>query len=268
MIGQGLRKGALLSRKVSLEERNLTIVDDGAFDSENPQSLVNLLPESIKENFKQVQNHFLQDLSDESLRKNIRHTKEYKLVRKLRQSFWLEYNHAVEAGRKMQMTRIWQGITINSGEFYSVMKKEHFAAFIFTRPLAQNIADMELLEMGTKRMYDILRASPYRLDSEGKPTKELNPSTAKVQIDLFKHIDERVRGGVIKKVQVQSDQRSLNVNVTQDNTARPVTIQPIDLHTLKLAEDLTRELTDLRERTRDIPSIAMDLPEEDDDQLD
>lgn len=232
-------------------EGELVIPEEGAYDKENPQSLFNLVPPSIKEALLKCQNHFLHDLSAESLRKNIQHTKEYQMVRKLRQSFWLEYTRALDAGRKMNMTRIWQGITVHSGDFYKIMKQEHFAIFIFTKPIAQDVTERELFEMGNERMLEIMSVSPKYKSKEGH--EMINAYVAKLQIDLWKHLDERVQGGIVKKVHVQSEQKSVNLNVNQESTQTTVSLDPAQYSKL---EELNRELSLLREQTQDIDAIA------------
>lgn len=232
------------------ESTPLVIADEGAFDKANPTSLYNLVPPSVQEALERSKNKFLHDQSPESLRRNIRHTTEYETVRRVRQSFWLEYNRAIDAGRKMQMTRVWQGITLSSGEFYNYLKHEHFAAFILTRPVVQEVAERELLELAHYRMREILEVSP--IDEDGN----LNPYAAKVQIELYKHIDERVQGGVVKKVSVQSEQKNLNVNINQEQ----ITLQPDQF---KKMEEIQQRLAEIEEQTRDIDATAY-IPEDTD----
>ena len=183
-----------------MEDRDLVtkeIAQEGAFDPQSPTSLINLVPPAIKEHLLRSQNFFLQDHSVETIRNNIKKTNEYEVVNNLRQSFWLEYNRALDSGRKMQMTRVWQGITFTSSEFYNLLKKDHFAAYIFSRPLRQEVAERDMLESATERMKEILSFSAIEKDNDGK--ERLNTFTAKIQIDLFKHLDERVQGGIIKQ---------------------------------------------------------------------
>lgn len=239
----------------------LELTDEGAFDKSNPRSLINLLPSSIQESLERCQNQFLQDQSQESLRKNIAHMKEYGLVKSIRQSFWMEYNKALETGRRMRMTRVWEGITSCSGEFYQIMKKDHFAAFIFTRPMKQDVAERELLELATARMFNILEASPYRKKKnpetkEWEDTPELDALTAKVQIDLFKHLDERVQGGIIKQVATKVESKTTNININQET-------KTLDASQFKKMEELTARLAELREKTQDIESTAYIVVDDD-----
>ena len=242
------------------DSNELIIPENGAYDQSNPNSLYNLVPASIKESLLKCQNHFLHDLSTESVRKNIQHTKEYQLVRKLRQSLWLEYTRAIEAKRKMNMTRVWQGICRHSGDFYNIMKQEHFAIFIFTKPLSQDVAEREIFELATERMLEIVSANPYFRDRKtGEYTQDINTYLAKLQFEIFKHIDERIQGGVVKKVHVQSEQKSLNLNVNQDSTTTTVSMDPNQISKL---EELNKQLLELRAQTKDIETVAYTVTKE------
>jgi hypothetical protein len=231
-----------------LESTNLTIAEEGAFDERNPQSLLNLLPTSIQEHLLKTKNHFLNDLSPESIRKNIQHTPEYKLARHVRAAFWKEYDNALAAGRKMQMTRIHQGVTANSGEFYNLFKKEHLAVFIFTKPIQKEVREASLLDLAYEQIEEILSASHIKKDGT------MDPFAAKVKVEIFKHLEERVNGGIVKHVAVRSEVKNTNINV--DAT-------PANLIEMKRAEELQSRLIDLREKTKDIEAIAYNLEEED-----
>lgn len=217
-----------------MEDRELTVADEGAYDKSNPTSLINLIPPAIQEHLLRSKNFFLNDLSADSLRKNIKNTPEYKQVRYLRQSFWLEYSRAISGNRKMQMTRVWQGISESSGDFYNIMKKDHFAAYIFTKPMKQEVAERELLEIATEQMMEILSAPHLKKDGS------LDAFAAKVKLDLYRHLDERVQGGIIKQVATKIDQRNLNVSVTDKGQVGQV------LGQFALPEEVQRELESLK----------------------
>lgn len=166
----------------------------------------------------------------------------------------MEYDHALAAGRKMQMTRIWQGICPSSGEFYGLFKKDYIAVFIFTKPTGKDVTERTLLEMAYDEIEEILTAPNFRKDGS------LDAFTAKAKIDIWKHLDERVHGGAIKRVAVTSEQKNYNVNV--ETTAKEV----IEMKKLTRAEELNDRLSELREKTKEleaIPAVAQ-LIEEDD----
>lgn len=236
-----------------IEDRNLEVAEEGAYDRSNPRSLINILPPSMQEHLEASRNHFLNDLSTESIRRNIQHTPEYALCRKVRTAFWLEYDNAMSAGRNMKMTRIWQGVTASSGEFYNLMKKEHFACYIFTKPIKKDIQERTLLHMAYEQIENILDAPHIRKDGT------MDAYAAKVKVEIFKHLEERVNGGIVKKVSVTSEQKNINVNVETTAT------QFVEM---KRAEELQKHLADLREKTKDFEAIeasAKTLEEDDDD---
>lgn len=219
---------------------SLTVAEEGAYDMQNPHSLYNLLPPSFQEHLLKTKNHFLNDLSPESIAKKIRYTPEYQLARKVRHSFWMEYDNAINAGRKMMMTRIWQGVTRSSGEYYNLFEKDYLAVFIFTKPIGKDVRERSLLEMAYEEIEEILTAPNFRKDGS------LDAYTAKVKLDIWKHLDERVHGGTVKKVSVTSEQKNYNVNV--DTSVK-------ELSDMRRAEDLQVKLAELREQTKELESV-------------
>jgi hypothetical protein len=247
------------STKGSMDEtpnNHLVIAEEGAYSKEDPQSLYNLLPPSMQSHLLAVKNSFLSEASWHTKKNEIDHMIEYPMVRKLRQSFWIEYANAQLNKRKMQMTRIWQGLCPSSGDFYNIMKKEHFAAFIFTKPIAKETQEKALLELAYEQIENILTSSHMFKDKASGETM-LNAAAARVKLDIWKHLEERVNGGIVKQMAIRSEQKNLNVNV--ETTAKA----PIDLNQMRKAEE---RLAELKEQTRDIETIAYHAMEEDDDQ--
>ena len=226
------------------------IASEGAFDEENPQSLYNLLPPSIQENLLKTKNFLINDLSAESLRKNIVATPEYRKIRHLRTSFWREYDNAQSQGRKMQMTRIWQGITTSSGEFYKLMKVDHFAAFIFTKPVKKDVQEESLLEIAYEQMEDILLSDHKKLDGT------LDAAAAKVKVEIWDKLNDRVQGSIVKKVHVQSEQKNINTNLN-------VSATPEQVAQINRLDEMRDKLIELREQTKDIETISHVIEEED-----
>lgn len=228
------------------------VADEGMYDKNDPKSLYNLLPPSMQEHLLRTRNSFLTDLSTESIRKNIKNTAEYNLVQKVRVSFWREYDDAQSTGRKMRMTRVWQGVCENSSHFFNLMKKDHFSAFVFTKPISKDVRERVLLNYAYEQIEDILLAQHYNKDGS------LNPHIAKIKVDIFKHMDERVHGGALKRVAVQSEQKNYNVNV--ETTGK-------EFIEMKKAEELTQRLAELREQTQDLEVIETSSRLVDDDDI-
>ena len=218
----------------------IEVADEGMYDQNSPKSLYNLLPPSMQEHLLRTKNSFLSDLSTESIRKNIRYTPEYKLCQKVRTAFWIEYDAAVSGNRKMKMTRIWQGLCDSSGQFYALMREDHFAAWIFSKPTSKAVREQTLLQFAYEQIEDILCANHYNKDGS------LNPYTAKIKTDIWKHLEERVHGGILKRVAVQSEQKNINVNVEANAN------QYLEM---KRAEELQAKLAELKEQTKDLEAI-------------
>jgi hypothetical protein len=234
------------------DDRQIEVVDEGAFSKENEKSLFNLLPPSMKEALQATKNCHLNTLSPESIRKNISHMDEYKTLRLLRHAFWKEYENALATDRAMRMTHIWQGITASSGQFYNMMKREEFALFIFIKPVKQEMEERYLLSLSMERMEDLLSAKCVEeiTDKDGKKHRVITDAKgAKVQLELYKHLDERVQGGVVKQVNVKSEQKSLNLNVNQDT-------KTINVNDFSNMNEINAQLMELREKTKDIGHIV------------
>lgn len=256
---------------------DLVVAEEGAFDEKDPKALINLLPPSIRDCLEATKNFFLHDMSDESIRKNISHMQEFPLLKKLRQSFWIEYERVIDHGKnRMEMTRIWQGVTDSSGEFYKLMKRPEFAAYVFTRPIQNAVYDREVQSLGRERMLEILSVSPVykKTMPDGSEVSVVDGKLAKVQFEIFKHADERVQGGTVKRVNVVAEQRSLNVNADFKQTNNKTTVEVTSdatnqalLDQFTNANELIRQLNELRAKTGDIPltiSTTATVLEEDD----
>lgn len=252
----------------------LAIAENGAYDKDNPKSLYNLLPASMQSALDGAKNFFLHDLSDESIRKNISHMEEYPVLQKLRQSFWLENNRVLEHGKnRMEMTRVWQGITNRSGDFYNIMKRPEFAAFVFTQPIQAEVKNHIIEDLGYQRMVEIMSVSAVKeardkqgnlmKDSEGNVVKVVDSQLAKVQLEMWKHADERIQGGTVKKVQVTARQENLNVHVNQESVTHTHKIEEFEKY-----EQIQQRLADLRNKVQG-GSISVDAEyasiEEDED---
>jgi hypothetical protein len=237
------------------------VTDDGAYDRSNPKALINLLPPTMQSALDGTRNFFAHDMSDESIRKNIAHMREYPMLQKLRQSFWLEHQRVMDTDRaRMEMTRVWQGITTNSGEFYGLMKRPEFAAFVFTQPVAIEVRNLALADTGFQRILEIMSVSAVEYDAHGKPTK-VNDKLARVQLEIWKHADERLQGGVVKKVSIASEQKNLNVNVNQDNLSITHKIDPAAFIN---ADEIRKKINELKSQLPDFETTSTVVEEDSD----
>lgn len=222
---------------VNKASQQVIVADEGAYELDNPKSLINLLPGSLQESLQRIKNHFLSELPPESIRKNISHMKEYKQVNMVRMSFWREYDFAIQSKSKMRMTRIWQDVCFTSSEFYNLFKRDEFAAYIFTRPPKKEARERALLEMCYEQIEGIITADHMNKDGT------LNPFIAKIKVDIWDKLNDRVHGGAIKRVSVQSEVKNTNINV--DATASAMA-------SMNKVSDLRERLKELKEKTSDI----------------
>ncbi len=229
-------------------QTELTVTDDGAYDRSNPKSLINLLSPTIADCLIGTRNFLAHDLSDESIRKNISHMREYPMLQKLRQSFWLEHQRVLDADRaRMEMTRIWQGICESSGAFYAIMKRPEFAAYVFTQPVAMEVKNHAMADLAWTRMMEIMGVSAIAADGK------VNDKLARVQLEVWKHADERLQGGAVKRVAIDSVQKNLNHNLNENN----VTItHRTDVASFSNPEEIRARIEELKKQIPDIDATA------------
>lgn len=102
----------------------------------------------------------------------------------LRMKFWYEYDLAQSESRNIRAVNIFMGIC-DAVVFYKKMKDPRQVAWLLTRPASYEDATAEMHQFALKRL---------RQDLENP-----DPKMAKVRLEIFIALDNRIKGAVVQK---------------------------------------------------------------------
>ena len=207
---------AMEDKSLLAQEREELGPDYVVFDHNNPRSLINMVPESLKKVMNSLDDKH-RYLTETNLRKFA--DADARLAQ-LRIAFWIEYNSAQKVERKMSILNVYRGIA--SQDFWEnvILKDPKKVAYIIVPPKDYLVAMNELLELGMDRMREILKAPLY--DKNGK----FDPKVADKVIRVAHAVEARVKGAVVTK--------TLNLNA--DVNPNKLGIDAVDTNTTSLEE--------------------------------
>ncbi len=204
------------------------------FNLENPRSIMNLVPGSLKKFF---QEHSLTE--PELFNKDERDL--YKLLRsreetpsptdnRLRLKFWFEYDRCQEAGSFFNISNVIAGVTTKDYFDRGYLSKPNKVAWLLCPPTNYLVKAEEALEFGLEQLRDLLE-QPNMLTS-GK----VNVRVVELKLKIVQMLDSRVKGAVV--------QRSVNLNVgATDSVVRKNLLS-------ESMEDLQKQIKTLEARNR------------------
>jgi hypothetical protein len=172
------------------------------FDKTDPNSLINMVPESFQQAMLQVNPKFLR-AGDTTLESWV---KPNDTETRLRIAFWDEYFQAKDAGRAMVIPNVYVGICQKEYWYKYLLPRPHKVAWIITPPPEYTISMREIHDIGIRRMREVLQL-PIK-SKKGEPNTKLIGEMVKI----FALIDNRVKGAVIQRLQV--DQKTVNLHAT------------------------------------------------------
>ncbi len=174
------------------------------FEENNPRCVVNLLTDKVKAEAKQVPPEYLA-MSEDQLALKLEPSE---IDEMLRIAFWDEYFLTVDNNLKsMRMSAIYARICTRE-TFYQVIRNPMRFAYVLKPPRDYMLQMRSLLNIGLNRFSEILRLP---LDREAPDTKLIAELVKIVTI-----LDNRVRGAVVQKVQIES--KNVNMNVEAPKT--------------------------------------------------
>jgi hypothetical protein len=133
---------------------------------------------------------------------------------RLRLAFWVEVDNALNAGASFVEQRVYAGIVTKEVWNKKYLTNPKKMAWLLTPVGNYESSMMEALETGVSQLRKILSAPIF--DEQGK----LDTKAAKIVVDVFKLLDERVRGTVVQKHKIIHEHRG---NVPE-NTAPVIDI--------------------------------------------
>lgn len=231
--------------------RELEAVDP--FDKEDKRSLWHRAPSAIV-NMMKVMPHDLLKMSDEEMQA----TGEIgEIERRLRHSFWYEYNLSLMHDEPIRINNIFQGVCRRDYFQSVVLQSAMKMAYIITPPLAYKVAVEEMLDLAMKEMREILLLDNTHYNERGKKT--VNTQLVGLKYKIFETLSGRVHGNVARNIKVEAETKSLSVNVNQ-GTSRDVI--DIDGRAEKaLLEDAeTRRLREIDNRIKELERLIGEAP--------
>jgi hypothetical protein len=194
------------------------------WEENNPTSIINLVSERLRELMRALPPSLLA-MTDNEIREKLDPSW---IQDQMRLAFWDEYFLTIDNNqRKMRVQAIYCQ-SASRETFYNQIENPLFLAYL-TKPPAGYILKMRsLLDMAMERMREVLK---YPLeDTNGK----LNVKLVTEIIKIATLADNRIKGAVTQKIEIDSTQKNLNINLNQNYEA-PKTHQDLDKE-LKMLE--------------------------------
>jgi len=208
------------------DERRREIV---YWDDRDPRCVLNLVTAKVREKMTELPPAVLA-MSEKELKKKL---EPGWVLEQLRIAFWDEYFLSVDNDVKMRMDAVY-GRVCSREQFYNTVDTPLALAYM-AKPPADYIYQMRsLLNMGLERFNEILALPLENRDGT------VNTKLIGEIIKIVTVVDNRVKGAVTQKIQIDGTQKNLNVNVNQTYEA-PKSIDDINAE-LKRIEKEVKEL--------------------------
>lgn len=186
----------------SVAPRGSAMFGFNTWNRENPNSLVNKIPDEMKQALDRAyrRNPDWFDLEDATLAKT---AKERGLMltvldNRLRISLWLEYDCAVNEGREIKPYYIYRGLCTEE-VFLKVLNSDHKVAWIFTPPAKYERVLEEALTYGLEQLRFILELPNFKSDGNTP-----DHSTLRLKMGVVQMLDQRAKGGYTQKIEQKS----------------------------------------------------------------
>lgn len=199
------------------------------FDTKDPRSLVNILTDGVKRAIVNLPSKWHR-ATDRQLRDWCKPTER---DNQLRLAFWIEYQTAQDKMRNMRPYHIYRGICLREYFYQEVLTKERRVAWMVNPPLEYRMRMQELLDVASREMREVLLL-PNR--SKGMANTKLIAEKVKI----FALLDNRVKGAVAQRFQVENKNMNMNVNVGTE--------------TPKTMAELTKEISRLDREIKQVES--------------
>jgi len=200
------------------------------WDEVDPNSLVNRVPESMANNFREAyqKRPDLFGLDEFELWKILKNEKAIPgpRISQIRLSFWKAFDSAVSNGRKLRIMDVAAG-QFSSVDIVNAIKVPSNVAWILCTPSKYEIQVEEALYEGLTRMREILGESP--ISENGR----INTQLAGLQLRIVQMMDQRAKGAVPTK--------NLNINFDASKNSPPG-----NLGGPGYLEDLENQIAELR----------------------
>lgn len=185
-------RGSTASQVVH-NERNQIVADDygpdEVFDRTNPKSVYNMVPESLRGKMENIP-HDLWNFTIKEL--EVAHTDISPIDRRLRQSFWFEYDQAHKQNRSMRISTIIRGICSRTLFQENIAGRPHRLRYLLEPPEDYKITMHELLATGMEELREILSLPNKTIDLNGNEIAD--SKLAAVKLKAVEMIYNRLQG--------------------------------------------------------------------------
>ncbi len=184
----------------------------GIWDFADPRSVVQVVTPAIAQAFEAAKKLepllFLMDERD--LYRKLK--KEDKLPsatdNRLRLKFWIEYDRCLQDGGKFIIGNVYAN-TISTEYFYNkYLKRPDKIAWLLCIPTGYKTKAEEALEFGLEQLRDVLELPhSFKRIIKGREVEYIDSKLAMVKLSIVKMLDDRLKGGVIQRI----EQKSLSI---------------------------------------------------------
>lgn len=235
--GQSLDPGAIA--------KQLGVKATAKWVLEDPRSVVNLLPESVRERVLALP-PTLAKLSLEEL-ENLASVS--RVDRRVRIEFWREHERAAQANMPMNMDACVRLSGLLSWSQYEFrLEKPERLAWLLCPPAEYQVQLQEALEIGLNRLVEIVQLPLYTQKGE------VNTGVAAVVLQALKMVDQRLHGSVVQRMlTISKHQRETTVT---NNTA--ISSENIDAKIAELEAKIKEKELEAAglSRTLPIPDVS------------
>lgn len=223
------------------------------FDRMDERSVLNLLPTMFQAQLIEAQRKApdLFGLDEKTLMHELgsRRMKPTPTDNRLRIAFWLEYDRAQAAQRKMNLGMVYLGVCSRQTFSVNYARYPEKIAWMLTPPVSYETKMSEALDFGIDRLRQILDEEIIL------PTGLVNMKLAELQTKIIFMLDQRLKGAVIQRI----EQRSMNVNLNASSSGVAQAAMELTM------EDIDKKLKELERRRRsalNAPYQVVDAPGE------
>lgn len=211
------------------------------WDEDNPRSLINIVPNSLKTALLGMDPD-LRYMSESELHKRCAPES---IDGRLRLNFWDEYNLAQDRNRMMRIQNIVRNVS--SMEYWKerVLGDKLKLAYICIPPKDYLIYTRQLHDLGMSKLEEILQL-PIQ-DKKGNPNTRLIGEIIKI----VQMLDLRVKGAILQKTQIYQKSLNLNVDAGHGKFVGPGDIANGQLESM---EDIEKRLTEIQHRMKQLDS--------------
>lgn len=242
----------LLERK----QKKQVEVELSVFDTSNPSSLINVVPERMIPILHRLKPRLATILysTETDLKKYLRPDERDERVRL---GFWDEYNVSTRMQKRMSMTGIYQGL-ISHDTWTGVYEQiDNKMLWVLSPPVSYSSAMRSILHKGTEQLYEIM-CQPIK-----NPDGTLDHKAINAILKVFQLVDLRVKGGIAQKLDIRQQSLNLHQSINSPDSNNLLNTRQLDTLQLEDLETLERRIEKARKDSRRLEVQLLDGPKPD-----